>query len=369
MGDQSFAGSSTSDDVAAGFRREPNSAKGGSGGDSACGGAKGEFAATKRQRGPGGAFCAKPSEVDAIITASACDICTDSLEPRDRASFWGSKPSRIGEPWVRACRHELLCWACAERCMATLADVADTRLKGACPTCRAEVAWLRRGFDARDRGRKPCEEVAVAALRAHRAGQLAAELEVGSAETEREQLVAEQAQADAEAAMEMHEDEEEAAERREEARSLQRSWARAEAELVAADNVRRLEGLGTRVSRELRSDWRVWLLACAYAGRLTSDMGVTEAKATAQGAMRAAAPLLNWGGAHGAFLYGLAREYGRGARARGGESALQSWMVGLLEASGLRETVSCITEAGRSAERSTVEVLLGGRLVECKCIL
>ena len=85
--------------------------------------------------------------------------------------------------------------------------------------------------------------------------------------------------------------------------------------------------------------------------------------------MRAAAPLLNWGGAHGAFLYGLAREYGRGARARGGESALQSWMVGLLEASGLRETVSCITEAGRSEERSTVEVLLGGRLVECKCIL
>ena len=65
----------------------------------------------------------------------------------------------------------------------------------------------------------------------------------------------------------------------------------------------------------------------------------------------------------------LAREYGRGARARGGESALQSWMVGLLEASGLRETVSCITKADRSAERSTVEVLLGARLVECKCIL
>ena len=84
---------------------------------------------------------------------------------------------------------------------------------------------------------------------------------------------------------------------------------------------------------------------------------------------RTAAPLLHWGGAHGAFLYGLAREYGRGARARGGESALQSWMLGLLEASGLRETVSCITEAGRSAERSTVEVLLGARLVECKCIL
>jgi hypothetical protein len=222
MGDQSSAGSSTSDDVAAGFRREPNSAKGGSDGDSACGGAKGEIAATKRQRGPGGAFCAKPSEADAIITASVCDICTDSLKPRDRASFWGSKPSRIGEPWVRACRHELLCWACAERCMATLADAADTRLKGACPICRAEVAWLRRGFDARDRGRKPCEEVAVAALRAHRAGQLAAEIEVGRAETEREQLVAEQAQADAEAAMEMHEEEEEeaeAVERREEARS------------------------------------------------------------------------------------------------------------------------------------------------------
>ena len=292
-----------------------NSAKGGSDGDSACGGADGELAATKRQRGPGGAFCANTSEADVIISANACTACTDDLEPRERASFWGSKPSRIGEPWVRACRHELLCWTCAERCMATLAIVADTRLKGACPACRAEVAWLRRGFDARDRGRKPCEEAAVADLRAHRAKQLAAHLEVGRAETEREQLVSEQAQADAEAAMEMHEEEEEeeaAAERREEARSLQRSWARAEAELVEADNVRRLEGLGTRVSRELRSDWRVWLLACAYAGRLTSDMGVTEAKATAQGAMRAAAPLLNWGGAHGAFLYGLAREYGRG---------------------------------------------------------
>ena len=129
----------------------------------------------------------------------------------------------------------------------------------------------------------------------------------------------------------MHEDEEEeedAAERREEARSLQRAWARAEAELVAADNVRRLEGLGARVSRELRTDWRVWLLACAYAGRLTADMGVAEAKAAAQRAMQAAAPLLHWGGAHGAFLYGLAREYGRGARARGGERSLQSWMDG-----------------------------------------
>ena len=372
MGEPSDAGFSANGDVAAGFGRGPNSAKGGSDEDSACGGADGERAATKRQRGPGGAFCANTSEADAIITANACSVCADDLEPRERASFWGSKPSRIGEPWVRACRHELLCWTCAERCMATLAIVADTRLKGACPACRAEVAWLRRGFDARDRGRKRCEEVAVADLRAHRAGQLAAHLEVGRAETEREQLVSEQAQADAEAAMEMHEEEEEeeaAAERREEARSLQRSWARAEAELVEADNVRRLEGLGTRVSRELRSDWRVWLLACAYVGRLTSDMGVTEAMATAQGAMRATAPLLNWGGAHGAFLYGLAREYGRGARARGGESALQSWMVGLLEASGLRETVSCITKADRSAERSTVEVLLGARLVECKCIL
>ena len=42
----------------AGFRREPNSAKGGSDGDSACGEATGEISATKRERGPGGAFCA-----------------------------------------------------------------------------------------------------------------------------------------------------------------------------------------------------------------------------------------------------------------------------------------------------------------------
>ena len=60
-------------------------------------------------------FCANTSEADAIISANACTACTDDLEPRERASFWGSKPSRIGEPWVRACRHELLCWTCAER--------------------------------------------------------------------------------------------------------------------------------------------------------------------------------------------------------------------------------------------------------------
>ena len=59
--------------------------------------------------------------------------------------------------------------------------------------------------------------------------------------------------------------------------------------------------------------------------------GRMQSKVSYAYTMRAAAPLLNWGGAHGAFLYGLAREYGRGARARGGESALQSWMVSLLE--------------------------------------
>ena len=37
------------------------SAKGGSDGDSACGEATGEISATKRERGPGGAFCANPS--------------------------------------------------------------------------------------------------------------------------------------------------------------------------------------------------------------------------------------------------------------------------------------------------------------------
>ena len=137
---------------------------------------------------------------------------------------------------------------------------------------------------------------------------------------------------------------------------------------MAADNVRRLEGLGARVGRELRTDWRVWLLACAYAGRLTADVGVAEAKATARRAMRAAAPLLNWGGALGAFLYGLAREYGRGARRRGGESSRCTWMVVLLEANGLRETVQWITGEESSDERATVEVLLGARLVACKCI-
>ena len=372
MGDRDRAGPSSSGDVDLGFRHEANSAKGGSVGGSACSGATGAISATKRVRGADGAFRPTTSPAEAIITESFCAVCDTDLEPRGRASFWGPKPSRIGEPWVRACRHEQYCWACAERSMATLADVADTRLKGRCPSCRAEVAWLRRGFDASDRGRKPCGEVAVAALRARRAVELSAALEVGRADTEREQLVAEQAQADAEAAMEMHEDEEEQvaeAERRVEARALQRAWARAEAEVLAADAVRRLEGLGARASRELRTDWRVWLLACAYAGRLGARMTAAEAKAAAQDAMWEGTPLLHWGGgAHGTFLYGLAREYGRGARRRGGESSRCTWMVVLLEANGLRETVQWITGEESSDERATVEVLLGARLVACKCI-
>jgi len=43
-------------------------------------------------------------------------------------------------------------------------------------------------------------------------------------------------------------------------------------------------------------------------------------------------------------------------------------MVGLLEANGLRETVQWITGEDASDERATVEVLLGARLVACKCI-
>mgnify|MGYP000849771802 FL=1 len=372
MGDRDRAGPSSSGDVDLGFRHEANSAEGGSAGGSTCSGATGAISATKRVRGVDGAFRPNTSPADTIITESACVVCYTDLEPRGRASFWGQKPSRIGETWVRACRHELYCWECAKRSMATLADVADTRLRGRCPSCRAEVVWLRRGFDASDRGRKPCEEVAVADLRARRAVELAAALEVGRADTEREQLVAEQAQADAEAALEMHEDEEEQvaeAERRVEARALQRAWARAEAEVLAADAVRRLEGLGARVVRELRTDWQVWLLACAYAGRLGARMTAEEAKAAAQDAMREGTPLLHWGGgAHGTFLYGLAREYGRGARRRGGESSRCTWMVGLLEANGLRETVQWITGEDASDERATVEVLLGARLVACKCI-
>jgi len=66
---------------------------------------------------------------DAIITESACAVCDTDLEPRDRASFWGSKSSRIGESWVRACRHELYCWACAEaeRSMAFAAHLQDDK--------------------------------------------------------------------------------------------------------------------------------------------------------------------------------------------------------------------------------------------------
>ena len=54
MGDQGFAGSATGGDVAAGFGREPNSAKGGSDGDSA-----------KRQR--------KLAQMVPVCMCAACD--------------------------------------------------------------------------------------------------------------------------------------------------------------------------------------------------------------------------------------------------------------------------------------------------------
>ena len=306
-----------------------------------------------------------------------CVTCTEPIQETDRTTFW-SEPVRVGAAltWKLSCEHEELCWTCALR----IGAAAQPQ----CPFCRRPFHTLRRRY--RRLARPPAiEERDVASLqREHaaalisngmdaRAGgvpEIVAEEARGAADAQPHQEAADaEAARDLDAAWRAEEVVDHLDDLEDEGAAIEAAAAAAERERARRHEDQRLEFLAARVARELgRGDWRVWLLACAYAGRLNANMDVAEAKATAQGAMRAAAPLLNWGGAHGAFLYGLAREYGRGARARGGESALQSWMVGLLEASGLRETVSCITKADRSAERSTVEVLLGARLVECKCI-
>ena len=306
-----------------------------------------------------------------------CVTCTEPIQETDRTTFW-SEPVRVGAAltWKLSCEHEELCWPCALRIGAAALPQ--------CPFCRRPFHTLRRRY--RRLARPPAiEERDVASLqREHaaalisngmdgRAGgvpEIVAEEARGAADAQPHQEAADaEAARDLDAAWRAEEVVDHLDDLEDEGAAIEAAAAAAERERARRHEDQRLEFLAARVARELgRGDWRVWLLACAYAGRLNANMDVAEAKATAQEAMQTAAPLLHWGGAHGAFLYGLAREYGRGARARGGERSLQSWMVGLLEASGLRETVACITGAGRSDERATVEVLLGARLVECKCI-
>eukprot|EP00900_Chrysochromulina_parva_P011056 jgi/Chrpa1/19952/Chrysochromulina_OHIO_Genome00004852-RA len=306
--------------------------------------------------------------------AHLCNTCTEPIKEADRTTFW-SEPVRVGAAlrWKLSCEHEELCWTCALR----IGAAAQPQ----CPFCRRPFHTLRRRY--RRTARPPAtEERDVASLQREHAARLVADIEGGRLESAADEARGaadarpHQESADAEAARDL-----DAAWRAEEVvdhlEELEVEGAAIAAAAAAAERARalqhedqRLDFLAARVERELgRGDWRVWLLACAYAGRLTAAMSVSDARDVANRAMRDAVPLLFWGGAHGVFLYGLAREYGRGARGRGGESSRPlAWMVGLLEASGLRETVACITGSGRTDERATVEVLLRRRLEECKCL-
>ena len=326
-------------------------------------------APVEHKRKTNGAFAWQPE-------AHLCITCTEPIKEVDRTTFW-SEPVRVGAAlrWKLSCEHEELCWTCALR----IGAAAQPQ----CPFCRRPFHTLRRRY--RRLARPPAtEERDVASLQREHAARLVSVSDIGGGRLESAADEARgaadarphQEAADAEAAHDL-----DAAWRAEEVvdhlDELEVEGAAIAAAAAAAERARalqhedqRLDFLAARVERELgRGDWRVWLLACAYAGRLTAAMSVSDARNVASRAMRDAVPLLFWGGAHGVFLYGLAREYGRGARVRGGESSRPlAWMVGLLEASGLRETVACITGSGRTDERATVEVLLRRRLEECKCL-
>ena len=98
-----------------------------------------------------GAVAGRPSFA---ATAAGRQILTEAIERLRSYRLealcicWGNPAVKSSEVWcVHACRscHELYCWACAERSMATfmatLADVADTRLKDR-PTAYPDSHWV-----------------------------------------------------------------------------------------------------------------------------------------------------------------------------------------------------------------------------------
>ena len=195
------------------------------------------------------------------------------------------------------------------------------------------------------------EEANVATLRAERALALgSAALAAQRAAEEMTQLAQEQQDADADSAAEL-EAAEEAAEAAEEAAALQQVAAQLEHERQGARDFLEMESFGAHVLHELRSEWRVWLLACAYAGRLHGGMTVVEARAVAEAAKAAARPVLSWGGIHGWYLYDLARST-HGRRLSGPRDAQ---MLRLLDQCGLRETCFWLSSGCTSKHRSTVE--------------
>lgn len=299
----------------------------------------------KRQRSGYGTFKARD------FTRSNCVICFEPMQPNNVATLWGEKPRRIGQPWERPCEHECCCWECAKVMAATLQDREQPSLTAACPECRAPAAYLRRGYVASNRSRIPVEEACVASLRKERAlalGSVAATVQAEEAGAM--QLLQEQAAADAELAMELHEEEEVQA-ALDEAHALQQVADAVEREREREHVHNDMEAFGACVIRELRPKRCVWLLACAYAGSVHGGMTELDARAVAEQAMAAQRPVLMWGGVHGRRLYELGRSYGR-RRAMG---TVDQQLLQLLCRCGLEATVSGMV-SGRSNHRATVEM-------------
>jgi hypothetical protein len=182
--------------------------------------------------------------------------------------------------------------------------------------CRAPVSFLLRGrIPNNGRGKR----LAVAELRAERAHALAASGLALQAENDMAQLQDEQEAADVEAAMELQEAGDafdEAEDVALEVHALAQMAQALEDERATEHERVQMQAFGGRIARELRSNWRVWLLACAYAGRVHGSMTQVEARAVATAAMREGQPVLRWGGVHGRFLYELGRACAHGRQHR-----------------------------------------------------
>lgn len=236
--------------------------------------------------------------------------------------------------WLRACEHEPLCWACA--CSA-FARSSQPR----CPLCRAAVCVLRRGFDATTR--RDIERINVSELQRRHAAELcssgAAAMQQRAEQAEAEAAAAShQEAADAEAAAELQA-QEQVDEQVEEAAALAEVAEFEEEGLRRRRAEQEFASFARRISEELgRGDWRVWLLACAYAGLLPPGIGADEARVFAMARRREGQPVLLWaGGVHGRFLYDLGAQRGRGARRAPPDAAER--LLQLLSDCGLRETV------------------------------
>jgi hypothetical protein len=208
----------------------------------------------------------------------------------------------------------------------------------------------------------------VAGLRAERAQALAASSQAVQADNDMVQLRDEQEAADADAAVELQGDED-AADAAEqvalEADALAQA-AQAFQDARSREYERlEMEAFGGQITRELRSNWSVWLLACAYAGSVHGSMTQVAARAVAVAAMAQERPVLQWGGVHGRDLYELGRTSTR-QNSRSAAPPLDHHLLNLLANSGLPHTVLWLSSGSTSAYRCDVEMRVTARFIELK---